>query len=100
MDLEGGRVQISLPYLKPWLVRLFSRKSKTFARKFELDEVGAELWRLINGTRTVSDLAEHLQRSRGFDEAQAKESMVAYLNMLLVRGIVGLVVPQRNSTEC
>ena len=50
---------------------------------------------LIDGKRTVADLVEHLARTRSLDPQQAQESMVSYVQMLMVRGLVGLVVQQQ-----
>ena len=92
-DLPEGRIELSLPYRKPWVVRIFSRKDrKIFLRRFELDEMGADLWHLIDDKRTVADLVEHLTRTRSLDPQQARESMISYVHMLMTRGLVGLVV--------
>lgn len=94
-DLPEGRLELALPYRKPWVIRIFSRKDRrTFQRRFELDEIGADLWRQIDGKRTAGNLVEYLARVRNLEPPQAQESMVAYLQMLMVRGLVGLVVPQ------
>lgn len=92
-DLPAGRIELALPYRKPWIVRIFSRRDrKTFLRRFELDETGADLWRRIDGKRTVGDLVEHLVQVRSLDPKQAQASMVAYVQMLMTRGLVGLVL--------
>ena len=92
-DLPEGRIELSLPYRKPWVVRIFSRKDrKIFLRRFELDEMGADLWHLIDDKRTVADLVEHLARTRSLDPQQAQASMISYVHMLMTRGLVGLVV--------
>ena len=82
-----------MPYRKPWVVRIFSRRDrKTFLRRFELDETGAALWRRIDDKRTVADLVEHLVQTQNLDPKQAQESMIAFVQMLMMRGLVGLVV--------
>lgn len=92
-DLPDSRLELSLPYRKPWLLRWFSRKDRrTFLRRFELDEIGADLWRHIDGRRTVSDLVDHLARTRNFPPQQARDSMIAYIQMLLTRALIGLVM--------
>lgn len=94
-DLPQGRIELSLPYLKPWLIRWLQRKDrKTFLRRFELDSIGADLWHQADGRRTVSDLVQHLARAQHLEPQQARDSMVAYLQMLMTRGLVGLVVSQ------
>ena len=96
-DLPEGRIELSLPYRKPWVVRIFSRKDrKIFLRRFELDKIGAYLWHLIDNKRTVADLVEHLARTRQFDPQQARESMISYVHMLMTRSLVGLVVQQQS----
>lgn len=92
-DLPAGRIELSLPYRKPWVVRFFARRNrKTFLRRFELDETGAALWRRIDDKRTVADLVEHLAQTQKIDPKQAQASMIAFVQMLMMRGLVGLVV--------
>ncbi len=94
-DLPEGRIELSLPYRKPWAIRIFSRSGhKTFLRRFELDATGADLWRLIDGRRTVRELVDHLVRQRDLDPRQARDSMISYLQMLMIRGLVGLISPE------
>jgi hypothetical protein len=94
-DLPDGRIELSLPYRKPWMVRMFSREGrKTFLRRFELDEIGADLWRLADDKRTVAELVAHLARTQNLDPQQAQTSMISYVHMLMTRGLVGLVVQQ------
>jgi hypothetical protein len=94
-DLPERRIELSLPYRKPWVVRVFSRKDrKTFLRRFELDEIGADLWRLADDKRTVAELVAHLARTQHLDPQQAQTSMISYVHMLMTRGLVGLVVQQ------
>jgi hypothetical protein len=93
-DLAGGRLELTLPCRKPWLIRILSRRDrKTFLRRFELDEIGADSWRQIDGTRTVSELVEHLVSTRHFSPPQARQSMISFLHTLMTRGLVGLIVP-------
>jgi hypothetical protein len=95
-DLPDGRIELSLPYRKPWVVRVFSRKDrKTFLRRFELDDIGADLWRRIDDKRTVADLVGHLERTRNLAPQQATESMISYVHMLMTRGLVGLVLQEQ-----
>jgi hypothetical protein len=92
-DLDKGGVELSLPYRKPWLFRLFSA-GETYSRRFQLDEIGSDLWRQIDDRRTVQFLVERLKALRGLAEKEAVDSTVAYVHMLLTRGLVGLVVPE------
>ncbi len=96
-DLPEGRIELSLPYRKPWVIRIFCRPDrKTFLRRFELDPIGADLWRLIDDRQTVRDLVDHLARARNLDPSQARDAMISYLQILMTRGLVGLVL----SPEC
>jgi len=92
--LPDGKLEVSVPYMKPWLIRLFSRKEKTFRRRFELDDLGSQLWEMFDGKHTVEQLVQHVADSRGLEREQAVQSMLAYLQMLLTRGLVGLIVPE------
>ncbi len=93
-DLPDDRLELTLPCRKPWPIRILSRRDrKTFLRRFELDSLGAELWRRIDGLRTVSQLVEHLARTHGLPPGRAQDSMISFLHMLMTRGLVGLVLP-------
>ncbi len=85
--------RLTLPYKRPWALRLFTPTRSTFLRKFELDETGSDLWRQIDDKRTVANLVDYLETSRKVAHQQAIDSMLAYLQMLMVRSLVGLVVP-------
>jgi hypothetical protein len=95
-DLADGRLELALPCLKPWPIRIFSRRDrKTFLRRFELDPLGADIWRQMDGTRTVGTLIEYLVRTCSLAPQQGQQSMISFLQMLMTRGLVGLVVAER-----
>lgn len=89
---EDGDIELAMPYRKPWLARLFTRPGKPYLRKFQLDSTGSDLWRQIDDHRTVADLADHLRASQNLPPQQASDSVIAFVQMLVTRGLIGLVV--------
>jgi len=92
-DLPDDRLELTLACLKPWPIRIFCKRDRRmFPRRFELDLLGASLWREIDGSRTVNELIGYLVRTHGLPPRQAQDSMVSFLQMLMARGLVGLVL--------
>lgn len=96
LNIEGGGIELTLPFRKTWLFHLLTPWKRTFLRRFEFDATGSELWRLFDDKWTVQGLADHLQRSQNLSTEQAQDSTIAFVHMLLVRGLVGLVTRPRS----
>ena len=98
--LASGSVRVKLPYLKPRLLRLFSAKDKkTFVRRFDLDELGSALWPLCDGKHTVEQLIDFIVDAKDLEKERATQSMIAFLQVLMSRGLIGLVVPEQADSQ-
>jgi len=90
---EKGEVVITVK-LEPSRPGLFSGFVKEpTERKIVLDAVGGFVWELMDGERTVSEIAERVSERFKLHRREAQASLLAYLQMLASRGLIALVAP-------
>jgi hypothetical protein len=90
---EKGEVVITIK-LEPSKPGLFSGFVKEpTERKVVLDAVGGFVWELMDGERTVSEIAERVSERFKLHRREAQASLLAYLQMLASRGLIALVAP-------
>lgn len=90
---EKGEVVITVK-LEPSKPGLFSGFVKEpTERKVVLDAVGGFVWELMDGERTVSEIAERVSERFKLHRREAQASLLAYLQMLASRGLIALVAP-------
>lgn len=53
-----------------------------------LNEVGARIWQLIDGSRTVEEIADVIYSEYEVDEEQARSDVLAFIVELESKGIV------------
>src|SRR5438034_5755183 len=53
-----------------------------------LNEVGAEIWKLIDGQRTLGDLTEHLMAGFEVSERRARKDVQRFVRRLLRQDLV------------
>ncbi|HPD15203.1 MAG TPA: PqqD family protein [Planctomycetota bacterium] len=90
---DEGEVRLVIPLRAPrwaWpLSRLFY-VPKT--RRVVLDEIGAYVWSLCDGERSVREIIQALSRRYKLHRKEAEVSVVAYLRQLARRGLLGIAV--------
>jgi len=90
---EKGEVVITIK-LEPSKPGLFSGFVKEpTERKIVLDRIGGFVWELIDGERTVSEIADQVSERFKLHRREAQTSLLAYLQMLASKGLVALVAP-------
>lgn len=94
---EKGEVvlKVKLAPSKPGLFSGFVKRPTE--RKYVLDEVGSYVWELLDGERTVGDVAELLAQRFKLHLREAQASLLAYLRILAERGLIRLVAPGQGS---
>jgi hypothetical protein len=75
--------------LVAWLLRRLSRRPVPEAKRIELDEIGAFVWGLCDGTRTTRQIIRGLAREYHLNRRDAEASLVEFLRMLGRRNLVG-----------
>jgi hypothetical protein len=93
--LETGEVLLTYPSaLRPWIAGLFRRFGRPsggdMTRKLQLDELGTQVWDLIDGRITVQTLIQCFADKYQLQLKEAEVSVTRFLRELGRRGILGL----------
>ncbi len=80
--VDEGIVKLEIPKFKSNFMKSLipSRKSQNY--KVKLDEIGSEVWLLIDGENRVSDIAEKLREKIGNRLEPAEERITKFLTDL------------------
>ncbi|MEZ7195878.1 PqqD family protein [Pseudodesulfovibrio karagichevae] len=94
-ELPGGLVQLAYPLaIKPWFGRLADKvglwDGKPMTKTVELDEMGTFVWRHIDGTRSVRDIARAFTEAYEVQPREAELAVTAFIKTIGQRGIIGL----------
>jgi hypothetical protein len=92
--MDNGLIRLEYPTaVKPWFAgvakRLGAWDGKPLIRALELDELGGFCWGLVDGERTVRDMARELAGRYQLPAREAELAVAAFLRELGRRGIVG-----------
>ncbi len=88
---EAGRVVVVLRHVRG--KGLLSRLAPpVIERRFELDELGSFVFRLIDGQRTVAGIVEAFREQYRLNRREAELSTVSFLRMLAQRRVIAVVV--------
>lgn len=90
--LPNGSVELSVPVEKRRLARWLTGDNKPIMRKFELDPLGAEVWRMADGRATVREMIEAFAASHQLNLRESEVSMLAYLRTLVSRSIMVIAI--------
>lgn len=96
VDQPGvNEVVVHVPTRKPWYLRrppvswlVPVRQERTV----RLDRLGAEVWRMCDGTRTVESVVEQFADAHGLTFHEARVSVTGYLSALVQRGVLAMVL--------
>ncbi len=103
---EEGFVVLTLPLRQDWVGKLLAGYHRFIfwgkpmkPHKVELDELGSEVFDLIDGERTVDDLIKALAKKHKLARREVEVSLTEYLKTLGRRGIIAFAVPQDTQPE-
>ncbi len=78
----------------PWYGRLAGRlgawDNRPMTKRLELDEMGAAVWRLIDGKHTVQDIISRVATDYSLLDREAEASVTAFLRELGKRSLVAM----------
>jgi hypothetical protein len=86
---DGGmilRIPVRAQRIVRWLVREDPRRPRL--RSFELDPLGAQVWELCDGRRSVRRLIRDFATRNKLNLREADVSILAYLKTLTSRGLL------------
>ncbi len=84
---RGAVLRVPFHSAPGWMDRF---RPKMDSRRYELDEFGAFVVRLVNGKRTVLDIIDRFQREFGMSRRESELGVVAFIKMLMRRRLVSV----------
>ncbi len=93
--LDSGVVVIQYPVtMRPWMAKWIQRfkgpSPQIGSRKLQLDSLGTEVWKMIDGKRTVRDIVDAFAETHQLDGREAEVAVTQFLRNLGKRGLIGL----------
>ena len=92
----GGGVVLLIPIERTrrgrvlaWILKRLSRRPVPEFKHIELDEIGAFIWNLCDGTRTTREMIAQLASAYHLNRRDAEASLSEFLRMLGRRNLVG-----------
>ncbi len=95
ITLDSGVVVIHYPVtMRPWMAKWMQRfkgpSPQTGSRKLQLDTLGTEVWRMIDGKRTVWDIVAAFAKTHQLESREAETAVTQFLRDLGKRGLIGM----------
>ena len=93
--LDSGELLLTYPVqVRPWLAaavhRLRGSLQEPSRRKLQLDALGASVWDLVDGQRSVRQIVKAFATAHRLHEQEAEVSVTTFLRQLGRRGLIGL----------
>ena len=92
---ESGNVLLSCPVgMRPFFskaVSLFGGDgSKTRLRRIQLDELGSDVWRRLDGQRSVAQIIRQFAKRHQVHQKEAEVAVTQFVRDLGRRGLIGI----------
>jgi hypothetical protein len=95
--LDSGEMILSWPQAyKPFfrrIRRMTGKKEETFIRKIQLDELGCQVWAMIDGKTDVASIVNAFARHHKIHRREAEISVTLFIKSLGEKGLIGLRLP-------
>lgn len=85
-------VQLKYKGLQKFFAKLLKLRD---LRRFQLDGVGLELYKLMDGKRTIEDLVDYLGEKYNLSFFESRGLVLQYIHTLTQRGVIVVVVQKR-----
>lgn len=94
-EVGNDGLEVRIPVHPGRIARWLARKHDApLVRRFQLDALGIEVWRMLDGQTTVRGMIETFAASHRLNLREAEVSMLTYLRQLAQRGIMVLAWPK------
>ena len=95
VTLESGDIVIRYPVtMRPWMAKWIQRfkgpSPRVGSRKLQLDSLGTEVWKMIDGKRTVQNIVDAFAGAHQLEDREAETAVTQYLRDLGKRGLIGM----------
>ena len=93
--LEDGNLLLDYTVsVRPWFSGLLKRlgvgSDGRIKKKLQLDELGTQVWGMVNSRRTVREIVQLFARAHQLPEREAEAAVTRFLRQLGKRGLIGL----------
>jgi hypothetical protein len=93
--LENGELLLAYPIkVKPWVSALLRRLGREGGqgakKKLQLDALGTAVWNMLDGHRTVRQVAQVFSRTHQLYPKEAEVAVTQFIRELGRRGLIGL----------
>ena len=93
--LQSGEIVVHYPItLRPWFAGLAKRFGWTHdgirPKPLQLDRLGTEVWELIDGRRSVSQIIQKFAQTYQLQHREAEVAVTQFIRELGKRGVIGL----------
>ena len=78
------------PWMAKWMQRFKGSSLRIGSRKLQLDSLGTEVWKMIDGKRTVRDIVGAFAENHQLENREAEVAVTQFLRDLGKRGLIGL----------
>ena len=91
----SGHILIRYPVtVRPWMATLLRRFTGTAPqirfRKLQLDNLGTDVWQMIDGKRTVQNIIAEFAQIHQLPTAESESAITQFLRDLGKRGLIGM----------
>ena len=93
--VDNDELELTIYRKKTKLVILLSKLFKLQeTRKIVLDKTGACIWRLCDGSKSISDIVELFSKKYSLHRERVERSLLVYLEQLVRRGLIAVIAPK------
>ena len=78
------------PWMAKWLRRFKGTSPQIRFRKLQLDNLGTDVWQMIDGKRTVQDIIDKFAQIHQLQSAESESAITQFLRDLGKRGLIGM----------
>jgi hypothetical protein len=97
---QDGEISLRLPRRKVWWLNFLAKFGGVPEyHTLTLDKTGSWVWDLCDGTHSVRELIVRLSEEHKLPPKEAEVRMLAYLDTLAQRGLVGMAVGEKPEME-
>jgi hypothetical protein len=94
-QLQSGEVLIHYPVtMRPWIAGLVKRfsgsRGELRTKPLQLDQLGSEVWKLIDGNRSVRRIIDVFAETHQLQIREAEVAVSQFIRLLGQRGLIGL----------
>ena len=94
--IDNDELEITIHRRKTKSVLLLSKLFKLpETRKIILDKIGACVWTLCDGSKTVNDIIKVFSKKYSLNKEKAERSLLVYLDQLIRRGLIAIAAPKQ-----